>query len=41
MLGLKETIDQKAMENSDRWYGHVLNREYCHVSLRKDFFDYH
>ena len=27
MLGLKETIDQLAMANSVRWYGHVLRRE--------------
>ena len=26
MLGLKETIDQLAMANSVRWYGHVLRR---------------
>ena len=24
MLGLKETIDQLAMEDNVRWYGHVL-----------------
>ena len=27
ILGLKETIDQLAMANSVRWYGHVLRRE--------------
>ena len=27
MLGLSETIDQLAMSNSVRWYGHVLRRE--------------
>ena len=27
MLGLIETIDQFAMANSVRWYGHVLKRE--------------
>ena len=27
MLGLNETIDQLAMTNSVRWYGHVLRRE--------------
>ena len=27
MLGLKETIDQLAMANSVRWYGHVLRIE--------------
>ena len=26
MLGLKETIDQLAMANSVRWYGHVMRR---------------
>ena len=31
MLGLNETIDQLAMANSVRWYGHVLRREDCHV----------
>ena len=31
MLGLNETIDQLAMENSFRWYGHVLRREHGHV----------
>ena len=31
MLGLKETIDQLAMANSVRWYGHVLRREDGHV----------
>ena len=27
MLGLNETIEQFAMENSVRWYGNVLRRE--------------
>ena len=27
MLGLNETIDQLAMANCVRWYGHVLRRE--------------
>ena len=27
MLGSKDTIDQLAMANSVRWYGHVLRRE--------------
>ena len=27
VLGLSETIDQLAMANSVRWYGHVLTRE--------------
>ena len=26
MLGLNEAIDQLAMANSIRWYGHVLRR---------------
>ena len=34
MLGLKETMDQLAMENSVHWYGHVLRRENCHVLRR-------
>ena len=34
MLGLIETIDQLAMENSVHWYGHVLRREDCHVLRR-------
>ena len=34
MLGLKETIDQLAMANSVRWYGHVLRREDGHVLRR-------
>ena len=36
MLGLTETIDQWAMTNSVRWYGHVMRRSDCHV-LRKAF----
>ena len=31
MLSLMETIDQLAMGNSVRWYGHVLRREDGHV----------
>ena len=31
MLGLNETVDQLAMANSVRWYGHVLRREDVHV----------
>ena len=31
MLGCNETIDQLAMANSVRWYGHVLRREDGHV----------
>ena len=31
MLCLNDTIDQLAMANSDRWYGHVLRREDGHV----------
>ena len=27
MLRLSETIDRLAMENSVRWYGHLLRRE--------------
>ena len=34
MLGLKETMDQLAMANSVRWYGHVLRREDVYI-LRK------
>ena len=34
MLGLKETIDQLAMANSDFRYGHVLRREDGHVLRR-------
>ena len=34
MLGLKETIDQLAMANSVRWYGHVLRREDGHALRR-------
>ena len=34
MLGLKETIDQLAMANSVRWYGHVLRREDGHILRR-------
>ena len=36
MMGLSETIDQLAMTNSLRWYGHVLRREDGHV-LRRAF----
>ena len=31
MLGLSETIDQLAMANSVRWYGHLLSRVDGHV----------
>ena len=34
ILCLKETIDQLAMANSVRWYGHVLRREDGHVLRR-------
>ena len=34
MLGLNETIDQLAMANSVRCYGHVLRREDGHVLRR-------
>ena len=36
MLDLNEAIDQLAMANSVRWYGHVLRRENGHV-LRRAF----
>ena len=36
IFGLSETIDQLAMANSVRWYGHVLRREDGHV-LRRAF----
>ena len=36
MLGFSETIDQLAMTNSVRWYGHVSRREDGHV-LRRAF----
>ena len=34
MLGLNETIDQLAMVNCIRWYGHVLRRKDGHVLRR-------
>ena len=34
MLGLNKSIDQMAMINSVRWYGHVLRREDGHVLRR-------
>ena len=34
MLGLKETMDQLAMADSVRWYGHVLRRDGDHVLRR-------
>ena len=34
MLGLRETIDQLAMANSVRWYGHVLRRDDDHFLRR-------
>ena len=36
MLGLNETMDQLAMANSVRWYGHVLRREDGHVLRKED-----
>ena len=34
ILGLNETIDQLAVANIVRWYGHVLRREDSHVLRR-------
>ena len=34
MLGLNKTIDQLAMANSVRWYGHVFRRQDGHVLRR-------
>ena len=34
MFGLSATIDQLAIANSVRWYGHVLRREDRHVLRR-------
>ena len=34
MLGFNETVDQWAMTNSVRWYGHVLRRVDGHVLRR-------
>ena len=34
MLGLPKIIDQLAMANSVRWYGHVLSRQDDHVLRR-------
>ena len=31
IFGLNETIDQLAIADSVRWYGHVLRREDVHV----------
>ena len=39
MLGLIETMDQLAMANSVRWYGHVLRRVYGHVLGRALYFE--
>ena len=39
MLGLNETIDQLAIANSVRWYGHVLRRWDGHVLRRALDFD--
>ena len=37
MLVLNETIDQLAMANKYRWYGHVLRRALdCEVCLTKE-----
>ena len=32
MLGLKETIDQLAMANSARWYGHMFRRGWSRLN---------
>ena len=34
MLGLNVAMDQLAMANSVRWYGHVLRREDGHILRR-------
>ena len=34
VLGLSENMDQLAMTNIVRWYGHVLRREDDHVLRR-------
>ena len=34
MLGLNETMDQLAMANSVRWYGHVFRRGDSHILKR-------
>ena len=34
MLGFNETMDQSAIANSVRWYGHVLRREDSHILRR-------
>ena len=34
MLGLNETIDQLAMANSARWYGHLSRKKDGHVLRR-------
>ena len=39
MLSLSETIDQLAMANSVRWYGHVLRREGGHVLRMASVFE--
>ena len=36
MVGKKETIDQLAMANNVRWFGHVMRREDGHVMRRED-----
>ena len=33
-IDLNDTIDQLAMTNSVRWYGHVLRREDGHILIR-------
>ena len=38
-LGLNETIDQLAMVDNVRWYGHVLRREDGHVLRRALYFE--
>ena len=39
ILGLNETMDQLAMANSVRWYGHVLRREDGHVLRMELYFE--
>ena len=39
MLGLNETIDELALANRARWYGHVLRREDSHVMRRTLYFE--
>ena len=37
MLRLRETANQLAMANNDRWYGHLLRREESHALSSLDF----